>query len=176
MKTKLFTLAIVFSLFFISCEGPEGPPGFDGLDGNDGANGGIELSQVFEITRDFTDGNNFLVDYVFPSNTVHESDLILVYILWETVGDDAIWRLLPQSVLVDQGLLQYNYDHTYKDVNIFLDANFDLNTLNTDFTLDQTIRIAVVPGAFAQTSKMDTSNINEVMKKLGVSEIDVQKR
>jgi hypothetical protein len=180
MKAKIFTLVILFaSLGFIACEGPAGPPGppgFDGINGADGADGATALSQVLEIEVDFNAANDYAALYEFPNSVeVFEADLVLVYLLWETIdGNDGqpvdVWRLLPQTRILDQGLLQYNYDHTFLDVNLFLEADFDLGTLPDGDTQDQVFRIAIVPGEFAQSGKMDRSNLAEVMKKIGVTE------
>jgi hypothetical protein len=86
-----------------------------------------------------------------------------------------IWRLLPQTILLDQGILQYNYDHTFFDVSVFLDADFDLGTLLPVYTDDQIFRIAIVPAEYGPTGKLDTSNIDAVMRALNVSEDEVQR-
>ncbi|NNL02931.1 MAG: collagen-like protein, partial [Eudoraea sp.] len=86
-----------------------------------------------------------------------------------------IWRLLPQTRILNQGLLQYNYDFTFLDVLLFLESDFDLGTLSPGDTDNQVFRIAIVPAEFAQSSKMDTSNIEEVMSSLNVREIDINR-
>jgi hypothetical protein len=69
--------------------------------------------------------------------------------LWEETEDSNgepvdIWRLMPQTRILDQGLLQYNYDYTFFDVSIFLESDFDLSTLQPGDTDDQVFRIAVL--------------------------------
>ena len=171
------------SLFIISCEGPEGPPGYDGYDGRDGQDGedGVNiLGTVIDIQGDFV-ADDYSIFYEFPQTVeVFESDVVLVYILWDQTEDGNgdpvdIWRLLPQTRLLDQGILQYNYDYTFFDVNIFLEADFNLGTLPAGDTDDQVFRIAVLPADLAQGSRLDRSNINAVMSLMGASELDVQK-
>ena len=180
MKNLLSTLA--FGVFFLlSCEGPAGPPGppgFDGLDGQDGVN---ILGSVLEIETDFTPSNNYSVLYEFPNTVeVFESDVVLVYLLWDQTEDGNgdpvdIWRLLPQTRILNQGLLQYNYDHTFLDVSLFLEADFDLGTLSPGDTDNQVFRIAILPADFAQSSKLDFSDINAVMSTLNVSGKDISR-
>ena len=180
----VYTLFSLVSVFFIlSCEGPAGPPGppgFDGLDGLDGADGVNILGQVYDITGDFTPENDFAFFSVFsedaPSLEVFETDVVLVYILWETVPDPNggadidVWRLLPQTRLLDQGILQYNYDHTFLDVSIFLEADFDLTTLAPGDTDFQTFRIAILPADGLSQSKLDIANMQAVLDYLQVEE------
>lgn len=181
-KINLFLGALV-AIFFISCEGPEGPPGlngFDGLDGKDGADGINILGKVVDIEGSFTLDNDFSIFYEFPQSIeVFETDVVLVYILWDQTEDSNgelvdVWRLVPQTRILDQGLLQYNYDFTFFDVNIFLESDFDLTTLQAGDTDNQVFRIAVLPAESA-TGKLDTSNINSVMAHIGVTNEDVQK-
>lgn len=174
---------------FMACTGPQGPPGFDGFDGVDGLNGrdgqdgqdGINiLGQVLDIERSFTPENNFEIFYEFPQTVeVFETDVVLVYLLWAQTEDGNgeavdIWRLMPQTRILDQGLLQYNYDHTFLDVNLFLESDFDLTTLPPGDTDNQVFRIAILPAEMTQ-SKLDTSNIHAVMGRLNISEEDIQK-
>lgn len=176
--SALFSLLVVF--FFLSCEGPVGPPGVPGPPGFDGADGVNILGQVYDIVGDFTPGNNYSFFSVFsedaPNLEVFETDVVLVYLLWETLPDPNggapidVWRLLPQTRLLDQGILQYNYDYTFLDVSIFLEADFDLGTLMPGDTDNQVFRIAVLPADGLGQSKLDVSNMQAVMDYLQVDE------
>ncbi len=182
-KTSLFFSALAV-VFMISCEGPAGPPGppgFDGFDGLDGQDGVNILGTVFEIEGSFTPANDYSLFYEFPTTVeVFESDVVLVYILWDltedTNGDPVdIWRLLPQTRLLNQGILQYNFDHTFFDVSVFLESDFDLGTLQPGDTDNQIFRIAILPADYGATGKLDTSNIDAVMRTLNVTENEVQR-
>ncbi len=179
MKHSIQFIGVVMTLIMVACEGPAGPPGFDGLDGQDGADGINILGQVYEIEGDFNAGNGYSLFSEFPQTIeVFESDVVLVYLLWDQTEDSNgepvdIWRLLPQTRILDQGLLQYNYDHTFLDVNIFLESDFDLATLPSGDTDNQVFRIAIVPADFAAAAKFDKSNIGQVMDMLNVTEKDI---
>ncbi|MFH6604928.1 collagen-like protein [Maribacter algicola] len=185
MKKITVVFAAFMALFFMACEGPQGPPGFDGLDGLDGRDGldglDAELSKVMDIEGDFTLDNDYSIFFEFPQNIeVFETDIVLVYILWDQTEDGNgdpvdIWRLLPQTRILDQGLLQYNYDHTFFDVSIFLESDFDLGTLQAGDTDNQIFRIAVIPAETLSSSKIDKSNIEGIMGMLNIKENDVQK-
>ncbi|MCM4165209.1 MULTISPECIES: collagen-like protein [unclassified Arenibacter] len=180
MKKVTLVLGAFIALFIISCEGPAGPPGFDGIDGQDGEDGINILGTVIDIEGDFNP-SDYSINYEFPQTVeVFETDVVLVYILWEQLANGSeppidVWRLLPQTVLLDQGTLQYNYDHTFLDVSIYLNGDFDLGTLTSADTQNQIFRIAVLPAEKLAGSKLDKSNINAVMRTMGVEEKDVQR-
>lgn len=167
-------LALVMSLFTLSCEGPQGPPG---LDGRDGVN---ILGSVFEVQGTFTAANEYSLLFEFPNNLeVFETDIVLVYLLWDVTqdgnGQDVdIWRLLPQTRIVDQGLLQYNFDHTFFDVNIFLETDFNPDFLLPGDTDNQVFRVAVLPADQLATSRVNLSDLGQVMELMGITEADIQ--
>lgn len=181
MKTITGIILVLALAFLASCEGVPGPPGRDGYDGIDGKDGESFLGSVFEIEGDFTSDNNYALYFEFPSSiTVYESDVVLVYILWEQVEDNNsewldVWRLLPQTVVLDEGVLQYNYDHTFVDVQVFLEGTIDFNTLLPAEAQDQVFRIVVFPADFVAQKNLDISNYNLMMKSLGVKQNLVQK-
>lgn len=182
MKKFTLILCAFLSLFLVACEGPIGPPGLDGFDGLDGEDGINILGKVIDIEGSFTAENDYLIGYEFPSTVeVFETDVVLVYLLWDQTEDNNgdpvdIWRLMPQTRILDQGLLQYNFDYTFFDVTMFLDADFDLATLQTGDTDNQVFRIAILPAESASgRSSLDRSNIAEVMEYLGVTDKDIQK-
>ena len=188
MKTINTILGAFLVLFIVACEGPAGPPGFDGLDGLDGLDGepGIQ-GQVIEVDGvNFgfdPDANLFSTIIAFSDITnfeVFESDAVLVYRFDGTVDlDDGstadAWSQLPQNFFLAEGTLQYVFAHTFVDVELFIDGNFDLSGLSTDFTDNQSFRIVIVPSQFADASRMDTSNLSAVMSALGVDENQVKK-
>jgi len=181
MKKLQSIFGILMLLPFLSCEGPQGPPGPPGFDGFDGQDGVNILGQVLEIETDFTPENNYSVLYSFPNTVeVFESDVVLVYLLWDQTEDGNgdpvdVWRLLPQTRILNQGLLQYNFDYTFFDVNLFLESDFDLSTLPSGDTDNQVFRIAVLPADFAQGAKLNVSNLSAVMQTLNVTENDIQR-
>jgi hypothetical protein len=171
-KTELMryftSLLLVLSLFMVSCEGPQGIPG---PPGPPGADGGIFAASAFEIVLNFNAGNNyeFIEPYGFE---VLESDVTLVYLLWENFDGTDIWRLCPQNVFFPEGILTYNYDFTQTDVRFFLDGTIDFNILNPDFTQNQVFRVVVVPAD--NVDGVDVSNINNVLNLEQVRTLEVR--
>ncbi|MCR9228813.1 MAG: collagen-like protein [Flavobacteriaceae bacterium] len=181
-------LGAVIVFVFAACEGPQGPPGYDGLDGAQGPQGepGIQ-GQVVEVEGIYFDyipeGNLFSTLITFRDITnfdVYQADAVLVYRHNGTVAlDDGsnadLWTQIPQNYFLDQGTIQYVFEHTYVDVELFIDGNFDLSTLSTDFTDDQLFRIVFVPSEFAESPDFDAANLNSVMSKLQIDEGEVMK-
>ena len=171
MKT-IKTLTLLFASFFIisSCEGPMGPPGLDGLDGN------TLIGSVFEIEGDFTASNEYELFFDFPNNfEIYDTDVVLVYILWDVVNVNGkntdVWRALPQTLVFDQGVLQYNFDYTVNDVRVFLETTMSPGELLPAETQDQVFRIAVLPADFV--SMKSKSELNDINLLLNAPEINL---
>lgn len=185
MKKFNTILGSLLVLFLVSCEGEQGPPGFDGVDGLDGLDG-IQ-GQVVEVENVnfewFPDSNFFSALINFGDVTdfeVFEADAVLVYRYNGSISlDDGStadeWSQIPQNFFLPEGTIQYVFNHTFVDVELFIDGNFDLSTLSTDFTDNQIFRIVFVPSEFAEASKLDPSNIGQVMSALGIEENQVRK-
>lgn len=150
---KKFTTIILLTtvIFMSSCEGPMGPPGVDG---------DSLIGTIFEMEGDFKASNNYELFFDFPANfEIYETDVVLVYILWDVVTVNGkqtdVWRLLPQTVILDEGFIQYNFDYTVNDVRIFLETTIPKNELLPSETQNQVFRIAVLPADFIAAKKSD---------------------
>jgi hypothetical protein len=164
MKNLIFLMVLLAG---VACQGPEGPMGPPGEDGE------IIASKAFEIEVDFTPANNYahLEEYGF---NVLASDVTLVYALWGKQNGKDIWRLLPQQVFFEEGLLQYNFDFTNVDVNIFLDATFPLSLLESEWTNNQVFRVVVVPAD--RVGRPNYADYEATMKHFRLTDKDFQKR
>ena len=171
MIHKFFTgISLLLTLAFLpACEDEPGPSVRDGLDEES------FLGSVFEIEGDFTSENNYSLFFEFPQSlTVDESDVVLVYILCEQLEENEeepldVWRLLPQTVVLSEGVLQYNYDYTFLDVKIFLDGSVDFNTLRVSEAIDQVFRVVVLPADYAISQTLEISEYNLLIKSLDVN-------
>ncbi len=168
MKKITTFLLLLTAIFISSCEGPMGPPGIPGEDGN------TLLGTVFEMQGDFRASNNYELFFDFPQNfEIFETDVALVYILWDVVNVNGtqtdVWRLLPQTVVLNDGILQYNFDYTMADVKIFLEGTTDFNQLLPAETDNQVFRIAVLPADFIAKKSVDILDLNSMIKLQGIN-------
>jgi hypothetical protein len=162
MKRIILLLAIVGTFAFQGCAGPEGPQGETGYSTE---------AEVFEVTASFSAANNFS-RLVTLNPPIQSSDMVLVYRLFDVVGGQDVWRSLPQTVYLPQGELDYNFDFTRNDINVFLDSNFDLTTLSTTWAQNQVFRVVIIPGYFSNKSNKvaDFNNYNSVAKAFNINE------
>ncbi|OMQ13752.1 hypothetical protein [[Flexibacter] sp. ATCC 35103] len=176
MKKILTLFAVVGLIVFSSCEGPEGPEGPQGPEG--------PISEVFEVQMDFTSANNF--GKTFPlSPKIYSGDNLLVYLLVNTNNGIDTWALLPQVYYFPSGTAQYNYEFSYDQFSILVDASFPLTQLPTAFTTGKVFRVVIVPGddgvnkggpnSKKSASGVDYSDYNAVIKKYNIDDSNVKK-
>ncbi len=166
MKTLAQLLIFLATISLVSCEGPMGPVGPPGADGD------AIIGTVFEIEDDFTPANKYRLVFYYPNSfKMYDTDIVLVYMLWEVTDDGKdVWRLMPQTVVLKEiyddwaetDVLQYNFDYTFTDVQIFLEGTVDFNTLLPAETNDQVFRVVVLPADFA--AKANINNFDALMK------------
>ena len=160
-KLTLLLFSLTILLTACEAEGPQGPPGPPGQDGV------YFVGQSFERVIDFTPNNNFQATVEIPlSIELYESDMVLVYRFIGQVDGYDVWKLLPETIYTNSGEFQYNFEHNFDFVTIFMDfsSTFDFNDLFLSDTLDQIFRIVVLPVDFVNNIDLDVSNYNAVME------------
>ncbi len=154
---KITTILLLFTAIFISsCEGPMGPSGQDG---------NALIGTIFEKEGDFKASNNYELFFSFPNNfQIYDTDVVLVYILWEVENgtQSDVWRLMPQTRFIDDGVVQYNFDYTSNNVRFFLETTFDYADLLQEETDNQVFRIAVLPADFIAKKSVDINDFNSL--------------
>ncbi|HLR32064.1 MAG TPA: collagen-like protein [Fodinibius sp.] len=156
---KLSLLFVV--LLFVGCEGPAGPRGPEGLPG--------PVGQAFEVEANFNPSNGYSQQFFFSDYgaEVLESDIVMVYWLYEGINENEIdvWQQLPASVFFDDGgEMQYSFDHTVDDVQLFLTGDINLDTLGPGYTKTQYFRVAILPVDYVKAKNINMSNMQEVMR------------
>jgi hypothetical protein len=139
---RILSIIALFTIVLTACEGAPGPPGPAGFDGQ---NGGIITSNAFEVQVNFNINNQYQIIEPYGFR-VFEYDMTLVYILWEIIDGQDVWRLLPQSTtFIDGAWLTYNFDFTQTDVKIFLEGTANFSNLEAVWTQGAVFRIVVIP-------------------------------
>jgi hypothetical protein len=162
-------LAIIGMILISSCEGPQGPPGFDGFDGQDGL-----IAEVFELKNvDFsfnaTDGYTI---YRALTPQIFASDVILIYRMSGTIDSNTpIWQLIPRTLFLSQGELDYDFDFSKEDFTIYAGGTYDLSS-TPQYINNQTFRIVIVPGSFS--AAINKNSYADVMAALNMKESQVQ--
>ncbi|MFV8327871.1 hypothetical protein [Flavobacterium sp. ZS1P14] len=160
---KIITLLAIVGLFSLqSCTVNDGPIVED------------TTSQVFEVNASFTSTNDYskLITFNYP---IYTSDVVLVYRLAgiTSQGSD-IWKLLPETHYFSDGTLDFGYDQDYttRDVNVFMIGS-NLQSVSTDFRLNQVIRVVIVPAGYA--TSINKNSFEAVMSTLKLNESQIQK-
>jgi hypothetical protein len=177
MKTIINLLAIVLITGLSNCivdePGPEGPQGPQGEKGDSGF--------VFEWEEVSFTSPDYEVFLPFPDDfETLSSDVALVYFLWEVVDIDGVstevWRQIPQTILTENGLLQYNFDFSMVDIRLFLEAEFDMSLLGAIDTDDWVVRVVVVPGDFWNSARVNSNDISyeEAVEMFGLPKLDAR--
>ncbi|MDR8389556.1 collagen-like protein [Aliifodinibius sp. S!AR15-10] len=172
MKMPALLLPISF-LFLTSCIVKEGPVGPRGPEGPQGPVGPV--GQGFEVQTSFNRSNDYSQIFAFPNNAeVLPTDIVMVYLLWEVDSDTGndVWQPMPVSVFFDDGELQYGFDHTLADVQLFLTGDTNLEAVGPEYTQDQIFRIAILPVDYLQNNKIDINSMEEVMSATGSSHLE----
>lgn len=171
-------LALLLFVLLGACEGPPGPPGPQGPQGNQGQEGlPAPEGVVFEWENIDFQAPDYWVFLDFPDYEALPTDAVLVYYLYETVQDETtgedidVWRLLPQTEYLEQGELVYNFQHTFLDAEVFLQAGFNIAEANLgpEYLNDWVIRVVILPGQYLSnarggSSKIDVANYQAVKK------------
>ena len=162
MKKIILLLAITASFLFHSCS-PKEEIHAD------------LLAEVFQVTTSFTAANNYS-KLITLNPPIYNSDMVLVYRLFDVINGQNVWRQLPQAVYLIQGELDYNFDFTRNDINLFLDSDFDLATLGTAWSQNQLFRVVIIPGYFSNkyNKAVDFNDYNAVVKAFNIKENQIK--
>jgi len=159
MKRTISILAL-FSVLLTACEGEPGPPGLNGQD--------ALRAESFDKIVDFEyfDDSGLQKTFINLPFDLNDSEAVLIYRLEDVVNIGGLptnaWSLLPQNFFLEDGnIIQYIFNHTFSDVELLIDGNFDLSTLDPGFTQNQRFRVVILPASLI--NGVDTSDLNTVM-------------
>ena len=175
---KIITLLFISAITLTSCSddgemGPQGPPGEDGIN---------IVGQTYEtpaVNFEYIEATNYYSSLITIPGDIEiiPSDAILVYrleVLEDEGGQFDAWSLIPQNFFLEEGIIQYVYNHTDGDVEIIIDGNFDLSNLESGFTQNQIFRFVIIPSDQALDPSVNVADFNAVMQSLGLNESDIK--
>ncbi|HRB70447.1 hypothetical protein [Flavobacterium sp. WV_118_3] len=170
MKKIILLLTVVAAFVIQGCEGPEGPQGPVGPPGD-------TISAVYEF-QNVSFSYNSTDGYVFYRQIpgMYQSDVMLIYRMNGTVNSTTpIWQQIPRTLYLPQGELDYDFDFTRTDFNIYAGGNYDLS-LTPAYLTNQTFRVVIVPGYFANKGgkSVDYSDYNAVIKAYNIDDSKVK--
>lgn len=177
---KFFLTAIAMFLMLSGC-GERGPVGPEGPRGPQGPAGPEVIPTSFEFEADLLQSNGFEFFQDIPAGIeVFESDVVLAYVLEDYLPDEdlEVWRQLPLTDFNSNGTVLINFDYTFVDVRIFMDANYNLGAADEYSGL--LIRAVHVPAGFLNNQKTiqlnDAKTFSELETMLGVEVESVTKK
>ena len=100
----------------------------------------------------------------------------MIYRLSGTIDSSTpIWQLIPRTLYLNQGELDYDYDFSREDFKIYAGGTFDL-ALAPQYIQNQTFRIVIIPGYFSGRSarKVDKNDYNAVIKAYNINDTNVK--
>ena len=161
MKRILLFLAVVGLTTLSSCDGDTGPQGPAGPE-----------SEVFELQNvNFQlNQNNEYTIFQQLTPVILDSDNILIYRMAGTINAQTpIWQLIPRTLFLDEGELDYDFDFSRVDFTIYAGGTYNIAT-TPQFIQNQTFRIVIVPGFFSKNSELDFNDYNSVIKAFNIDD------
>ncbi len=170
MKKFISLLSFVLlAVFFVSCNND------DDVD-ND------TYPVVIDIRENFVNSTGTNADYLYGvykefSSSLANSDVVLIY-RQDTSSGTAVWKLLPKTYYLTQGALDYHFDFTTNDIQIYADAEFNMTsqdaTFKNTYLNNQTFRVVFIPASFGKNSNVDLEDYNSVIKFYNIDDANVQ--
>lgn len=173
MKKYLSLLLLgLFSMVLFSC---------DNNDNNNTGGDGDTYSVIYDITDNFAldnDVNAYAISRTF-NQAIPSSDVVLVYRQSSKTSDGRnVWKLIPQTLYINEGELDYSFDFTTKDVYITADGTMDFKTETTAFwnsyLNNQTFRIVIVPASVGKNANVNYEDYNSVISHYNINDSKVK--
>lgn len=167
MKRIVLLFAVIGITFLSSCDGEPGPQGPRGPSG-------VE-SEVFELQNiNFAlNQNNEYTIFQNLTPFINDADNILIYRLSGTIdAQTPIWQLIPRTLFLDEGELDYDFDFSPIDFTIYAGGTYNIAT-TPQFINNQTFRIVIIPGFFSKGANLDFNDYNATIKALNIDDSKV---
>ena len=164
MRRIFLLLAVIGITTLSSCDGdtgPQGPPGPE--------------SEVFELQNVNFQLNQNNEYTIFQNLTpfINDADNILIYRMAGTIDSQTpIWQLIPRTLFLDEGELDYDFDFSAVDFTIYAGGTYNL-ALTPQFIQNQTFRIVIIPGYFSKGTSIDYNDYDSVIKAFNINDSNI---
>ena len=121
-------------------------------------------STVYDLTNVSFDNIDGVWTFYQPLQNMYTSDVILVYLQNGSSGGSPIWQQIPITFYLNDGNeVDYNFDFTVNDLQIYAGGTFDLG--GSSYVNGKTFRIVFVPAEFGgKNANVDHSDYESVIK------------
>ncbi|MCD9856180.1 hypothetical protein LUD75_15750 [Epilithonimonas sp. JDS] len=166
-------LILISSIFIFSCK-----------DDDDDVQVQVEYPAVYDVNLNFIKDPEFnnLYHYTVEFNrALLNQDIVLVYRKNNPGANSPIWEPLPKTYYFSGGSsMDYIFDFTTADVQLTLDADFDLTIqdglFKSTYLNGQTFRVVLVPAVFGKNSvDPRTLSYEEVIAKYNIDDSKIGK-
>ena len=154
-----FLLIAIFGLFAVSCDNRD-----EVIQNPDSDTYSVVIdikNENFEFKN-----NQYVINRTF-ANQLYDSDVVLIYRQNGTISGNPVWQLIPRTLFLTQGELDYDFDFTKKDIQIRAGGSYDIST-TPQYLNNQTFRVVIVPASFKV--KVDYNDYNSVIKTFGIDD------
>ena len=167
MKKIIMLFVSMAALSFSSCIGPEGEQGPTGYSVE------AEVFELKNINFGYSVADGYTI-YQTLNPRILASDTMLIYRMSGLINSTTpIWQLIPRTLYLNQGELDYDYDFSKEDFTIYAGGNYDLGT-TPSYIVNQTFRIVIIPGYFSKGTQQDFSDYNSVIKTFKIDETKIK--
>jgi len=148
-------LLLISSIFIFSCKD----------DDDDYVQVEVDYPTVYDINVNLVQNATNYYGYNQPFNfPLLSQDIVLVYRKNNPGQNSPIWEPLPKTYFFGSDEMDYTFDFTREDVQIDLNANFDLSLTDAAFKSQyingQTFRVVLVPAVFGSKSSVDPRKLS----------------
>lgn len=119
-------------------------------------------SVAYDRTGSLTKAGGYALTFTFPKAN-YPSDVVLVYRLKSVTNGQKVWEQIPRTIYNNSGELDYDFDFTVNDVEIFAQGNYDIST-TPEYLNNQTFRVVVVPADAAKNASVNFADYESVAK------------
>jgi len=145
---------------------------------NDTYSGVVEITRSFQFNSAGAFGEQHVIREEISKYGMMDSDKVLVYRLKGVSNGLDVWEQIPKTIYLSDGNeVDYDFDFTKNDVQIYVNATFNI-VGSTQFYNNQTFRIVLVPAGFLNKTAapaVDYSDYNAVIKYYNIDDSKVVK-